>query len=324
MRVLSGIQPSGAIHLGNYLGALRKWSVEQHREAFYCVVDLHALTQPIEPAEVHRQTLETAAALLACGIDPLKSTLFIQSQVPYHTRLNWLLECVASYGELRRMTQFKDKSGDQGSHRVGLLTYPVLMASDILLYDTDLVPVGDDQRQHLELTRELAERFNSRYGETFKVPNSVVPTAGARVMDMQEPTKKMSKSESSPQGKILIFEDPAVIERKIKRAVTDTDTDVRYDVKNKPGIANLLQILAALTEETPQILAAKYSSYGELKKDVAAALVENLRPLSQRYHDFLGDLGELSRLLRLGSDYATAIAAPVYERAATAMGLVSL
>jgi tryptophanyl-tRNA synthetase len=322
MKVLSGIQPSGSIHLGNYVGALRNWVREQHRDAYYCVVDLHALTSSIDPAVLTRQTHECVAALLAVGIDPEQSTLFIQSHVEYHARLNWILECVASVGELQRMTQFKDKAGEQGAHRVGFFTYPVLMASDILLYNTDRVPVGDDQRQHLELTRELAERFNARYGDTFVVPAALIPTAGARVMDLQEPTRKMSKSESSPQGTLGILDSPDDIDRKIKRAVTDTDGEVRFDRHTKPGVSNLLEIFASLTNETPNDIAAKYTRYGDLKADLSSCLIETLSPIQARYREFLSDRAATLELVKVGADRARPVAAATYERAADAIGLL--
>src|ERR1700677_1540632 len=238
MRILSGMQPSGALHLGNYLGALQRWVVEQNNDAFYCVVDLHALTLHIEPEALRENTTDLLASYLAAGLDPEICTIFIQSQVPYHAQLNWLLECVATYGELSRMVAFKEKSERQEGYRVGLLTYPVLQTADILLYDTQEVPVGEDQRQHLELARDIAERFNNRFGDTFRVPIGVQPTVAARVMDLQEPTRKMSKSVSSPLGTILLFDQPSEIERKISKAVTDTDGDVRFDWDAKPGISN--------------------------------------------------------------------------------------
>ena len=250
MRILSGIQPTGTPHLGNYLGAIRNWVANQNEESLYCVVDLHSLTGEIDPAVLNANTRQLFAALLASGLDQNRCTLFIQSQVPWHSQLNWLLECVASYGELKRMTQFKEKAERQGAYRVGLLTYPVLMAADILLYQTTHVPVGDDQRQHLELARELAERFNHRYGDTFVVPEGMVPQFGARVMDLQEPTRKMSKSVSSPQGSIDLFDSESEITKKIKRAVTDTDNEVRYDWDHKPGLSNLLEIFGAVTYRT--------------------------------------------------------------------------
>lgn len=323
MRVLSGIKPTGVMHLGNYLGALQHWVRVQHQDTYYCVVDLHALTVPMEPADLRRLTAECAAGLLAVGLDPQRATIFVQSQVPYHPRLSWLLEGVASFGELKRMTQFKEKAGAQGGHRVGLLTYSVLMAADILLYDTDEVPVGDDQVQHLELARELAERFNARYGETFTVPNAHVGSAGARIMDLQSPTKKMSKSEESPQGTIDLWDTPDEIERKIKRAVTDAESDVRYDVAAKPGLANLLDIYAAATGESPTAIASRYQQYGPLKADLASVLIELLAPLQARYREYRTDPAETLRQLRSGTARAEVVAAATYQRAADAMGLVS-
>src|SRR5580698_9487529 len=239
MKILSGMQPSGPLHLGNYLGALRQWVEAQNADAFYCVVDLHALTLQISPEELRLNTTDLVATYLAVGLDPEVCTIFIQSQVPYHAQLNWLLECVATYGEVSRMVAFKEKSERQEGYRVGLLTYPVLQAADILLYDSEEVPVGDDQRQHLELARDIAERFNNRFGDTFRVPKGVQPGVAARVMDLQEPTRKMSKSVSSPLGTILLFDQPSEIERKIAKAVTDTDGEVHFDWETKPGISNL-------------------------------------------------------------------------------------
>src|SRR5580704_4385656 len=256
MKILSGMQPSGPLHLGNYLGALRQWVRTQNADAFYCVVDLHALTLHITPEELRTNTTDLLATYLAAGLDPEVCTIFVQSQVPYHAQLDWLLECVATYGELSRMVAFKEKAARQDGYRVGLLTYPVLMAADILLYDSEEVPVGDDQRQHLELTRDVAERFNNRYGETFRVPVGVQPKVAARVMDLQEPTRKMSKSISSPLGTILMFDSPAEIERKIAKAVTDTDGEVSFDWDKKPGISNLLEIYAAFTDDSPEEIAS--------------------------------------------------------------------
>ena len=246
-RVLSGIQPTGDIHLGNYLGAVRNWVDDQHtQDSYFCVVDLHAITVPRDPAELRAKTLELTLLLVAAGLDPDVCTLFVQSHVHEHAELSWILECVASMGELRRMTQFKEKAKDgEESARVGLFTYPVLQAADILLYDADRVPVGEDQRQHLELCRDIALRFNHRYGETFVVPEAVLPKVGARIMDLQKPTAKMSKSADSPQGTVLVLDEPDVIARKFKRAVTDTGTEVVFDPEKKPGVANLLAILAA-------------------------------------------------------------------------------
>jgi tryptophanyl-tRNA synthetase len=322
-RVFSGIQPTGEVHLGNLLGAIRNWVVDQHEaDSLYCVVDLHALTIPKEPGEVYDSTLRMAQMLMAIGLDPDVCTLFVQSHVPEHTSLTWLLECTVSFGELRRMTQFKDKSDKADFISAGLFTYPALMAADILLYDTNRVPVGDDQRQHLELTRDVAIRFNSRYGDTFVVPEAAIPRAGARVMDMQDPSNKMSKSSSSPQGIIGLLDDLKAIEKKIMRAVTDTETEVRYDVRAKPGVSNLLSILAAATGRTPEEAAVGYSQYGPLKKDTAAAVVEMVRPIQQRYAELSSDPAETARLLAKGAGKAQSIAADVYDRAHRNIGLL--
>jgi tryptophanyl-tRNA synthetase len=324
-RVLSGIQPTGTKHLGNYVGAIRQWAVDQHKhDAFFCVVDLHALTIEQEPAELRAKTAETAALLLASGLDPDVCTLFVQSHVPQHPRLSWLLECVASFGELRRMTQFKDKTlkGGEGTARVGLFTYPVLQAADIVMYDADEVPVGEDQRQHVELARVIAIRFNARYGETFTVPKATVPTVGARVMDLQEPAKKMSTSLSSPPGLIYLLEPPESIAKKIKRAVTDTETEVRYDRAAKPGVSNLLELLAVATGTSPQALAERYTQYGALKSDTADAVVEFLRPVQERFAELEADPGYVRAVLDKGAAKAEVIAAETYRRAADAMGLL--
>lgn len=303
---------------------------DQHRyDSFYCVVDLHALTVPIDPAELRRDTLHTATLLLAVGLDPEVCTLFVQSHVHEHAELAWLLACTASMGELRRMTQFKEKAAKSGeaSARVGLFTYPVLMAADILLYDAERVPVGDDQRQHLELARDLAIRFNGRYGSTFVVPEAAIPEPGrgARVMDLQRPTAKMSKSAESPQGTIQLLDEPSVIERKIKRAVTDTDTGpdaVRYDPESKPGVANLLEILGATTGRNPLELAGEYDRYGPLKADTAAAVIETLRPVRERYVALANDPAEVTKALGVGAERASSVAAPVLTRTQRAVGLL--
>lgn len=326
-RVLSGIQPTGEIHLGNYVGAVRHWTDDQHvHDSFFCVVDLHALTSEQDPALLRTKTLEMATFLLASGLDPDVCTLFVQSHVPQHTELSWLLECVASYGELRRMTQFKDKTaaGDEGAARVGLFTYPVLMAADILAYQADRVPVGDDQRQHLELCRDLAIRFNTRYGETFVVPEAVISGVGARIMDLQDPTQKMSKSRSSPQGKILALEAPELITKKIMRAVTDTDNEVRFDRETKPGVSNLLELLAVCTGSTPADLAANYSQYGTLKKDVAEAVVAYLAPVQHRYNELINTPDHVLSVLSAGAEKARSIAGPNLIKAQKAMGLLSI
>ena len=322
MRVLSGMQPSGTLHIGNYLGALKQWVEAQSPEAFYCVVDLHALTLEIEPELLRAQTTDLIATYLAAGLDPEVCTVFIQSLNPYHAQMNWLLECVATYGELSRMTQFKEKSSRKHGYRVGLLTYPVLMAGDILLYDTSEVPVGDDQRQHLELTRVIAERFNNRYGQTFTVPVAVQPKFAARVMDLQEPTRKMSKSISSSLGSLFMFDTPDDIERKIKKAVTDTDGEVRFDWEHKPGVSNLLEIFSSLSAESPEDVASRYTRYGDLKKDLTALLIETLAPLRTRYLELSTDPAALRQIAVFGSQKAAAEVEPVYRRAATAMGLV--
>lgn len=322
-RVLSGIQPSGDLHLGNYFGAVRNWVEGQDRsDAFYCIVDLHALTLAIDPQTMRRQTLDAACVLMAAGLDPERCTLFVQSHVTAHQKLSWILECIATMGELRRMTQFKDKGGGQESVCVGVFTYPVLMAADILLYDADEVPVGDDQRQHLELTREIANRFNHRYTETFTVPIATVPAVGARVMDLQHPERKMSKSTGSPLGTVGIMDSPEEITKKIKKAVTDTDGEVRYDPVMKPGLANLLNLLAAATGSKPEALASSYQRYGDLKVDVASALVEVLRPLQERYAEFRSDLGAVSSILAGGARAAGDVAEATYLRAADAVGLL--
>ena len=321
-RVFSGIQPSGELTLGTYLGALRRFVADQAATtSIFCIVDLHAITVPQEPEALRARTLDTAAAYLASGIDPDVSTLFVQSHVAEHTQLAWLMECTASFGELSRMTQFKEKSDQQRFVSAGLFTYPALMAADILLYDTDRVPVGDDQRQHLELTRDVAERFNGRYGDTFVVPEADIPKVGARVMDLQEPTRKMSKSIDSPQGTVLMLDDPPTIEKKFKRAVTDNDAEVRFDPAAKPGVSNLLSILAAATGGDPEQLADQYGQYGPLKADTAAAVVELLRPIQARHAELVADPTALNELLAKGADRARAIAEVTLARAQTAVGL---
>jgi tryptophanyl-tRNA synthetase len=322
-RVLSGIAPSGDFTLGNYLGALRHWvTFQDDHDAFYCVVDLHALTVQIDPAVLRRNTLDAALNLLSVGLDPQRCTIFVQSHVPEHTRLTWLLECTATVGELRRMTQFKEKGRGQETVRASLFTYPVLMAADILLYDAASVPVGDDQRQHLELARELAIRFNGRYGETFTVPEAAIPGAAARVMDLQHPERKMSKSVESPLGTIGLLDSTEQITRKVRKAVTDTDGEVRYDRAAKPGLANLLDLLAGATDRSPQEVAAGYTRYGDLKKDVAEALDELLRPVRQRRAALEADLAYVDAVLAEGAANAHGIAALTYARASDAVGLL--
>jgi tryptophanyl-tRNA synthetase len=322
-RVFSGMQPSGDAHLGNYLGALRSWVADQQvYDAFYCVVDLHALTLEHDAETLAEKTLDLATWLLAAGIDPSLCTLFVQSHVPEHPQLAWVLGATATFGELSRMTQFKDKSGRAEAVSSALFTYPVLMAADILLYGADRVPVGDDQRQHIELTRDVAIRFNSRYGNTFVVPEAAIPTVAARVMDLQNPTRKMSKSESSPQGTILLDDAPEVVEKKIRRAVTDAGSEVTYDRAEKPGVSNLLELLAAATGGNPADLAAGYANYGSLKKDTAAALVEMLEPIKKRRVELMGDPGHIRSVLRTGAAKASEVAGPTWDRAARAVGLL--
>lgn len=322
-RVFSGIQPSGDLHLGNYLGALRRFAREsQSPESLFCIVDLHAITVPQDPADLRARTIQMANLYLASGLDPDVVTLFVQSHVPAHTELAWLMECTASFGELSRMTQFKEKSDRRDFVSAGLFTYPALMAADILLYDTAQVPVGDDQRQHLELTRDVAMRFNSRYGDTFVVPEAVIPKAAARVMDLQTPTNKMSKSTESPQGTVGMLDDPKVIEKKFKRAVTDNDAEVRYDVEAKPGVSNLLSILAAATDRTIDEVAAGYTQYGPLKADAAAAVIEVLRPVQERYAELAADPAQTEKILAAGAEEARTAAAVVLDRARDAIGLL--
>ena len=326
-RVLSCIQPTGDVHLGNYLGALRNWVSGQHEcDAFHGIVDLHALTVTDRPGIVGPSTLELAAVLFAVGLDPNQATVFVQSHIPEHSQLGWVMECTVSFGELSRMTQFKDKAAKREADFVsaGLFTYPALQAADILLYDANEVPVGEDQRQHIEITRDIAERFNHRFGQTFVLPKAVTPKAGAKVTDLQEPTAKMSKSSSSDAGIVYLSDEPAAIMKKFKRAVTDSESEVRFDRATKPGVSNLLEILAACTGRTPQDLAGAYSQYGPLKNDAGEAVVELLRPIQQRRNELLGDRAELSRLLRVGADKARQVAARTLERAYNNVGLLPL
>jgi tryptophanyl-tRNA synthetase len=328
-RVFSGIQPTGEIHLGNYLGAVRHWVAAQTEsvapdQTLYCVVDLHGLTLPWDTITYADATRRTAMLLLASGLDPERCTLFVQSHVHEHTDLTWLLNCIATFGELQRMTQFKEKSEGRESVSVGLFDYPVLMAADVLAYDTERVPVGDDQRQHLELARDVAIRFNHRCGDTLVVPEASIPPVGARVMDLQQPTNKMSKSADSPQGTIKLLDGPAGITKRIKSAVTDSDGEIRFDPEAKPGVSNLLQILGAVTDRPAEAVADEYSGsgYGALKGAVADAVVEFIRPLQDRYAQLAGDPGEVARILEVGAERAEAIAAPVMERVRNAVGLL--
>ena len=323
-RVLSCIQPTGEVHLGNYLGALRNWVSGQHtNDVFHGIVDLHALTITDTPGVLGKQTLQLAAILFAVGLDPQIATVFVQSHIPEHSQLGWIMECTVSFGELSRMTQFKDKSAKREADFVsaGLFTYPALQAADILLYGAAEVPVGDDQRQHIEITRDIALRFNHRFGNTFVVPKAVTPPTGARVMDLQEPTNKMSKSGDGEAGIIYLLDDPASIVKKFKRAVTDSDNEVEFDRERKPGVSNLLEILAAATNESPASLATTYTQYGKLKQDTGEAVAEMLRPLQTRYHELMADPAELSNLLALGKERASKVAQATLARAHSAIGL---
>jgi tryptophanyl-tRNA synthetase len=321
-RALSGIQSTaGSFHLGNYLGALRQWvALQDDHDAFYFIADLHAITVETDPAELRSRTRLAAAQFLALGIDPERSVLFVQSHVPEHAQLSWVLECQTGYGEAGRMTQFKDKAARTGAERVsvGLYTYPVLMAADVLLYQADRVPVGEDQRQHLELTRNLAQRFNARFGETFTVPEPYIPAETARIFDLADPTAKMSKS--MPASVLDLLEDPKRLAKKVRSAVTDSERDIRYDPVGKPGISNLLGIYAALTGRSVAELESAYAGrgYGDLKKDLAEALVEFVTPIQAKVTDYTGDPAELDKVLARGAERAREVAAPtlasVYDR----------
>jgi tryptophanyl-tRNA synthetase len=324
-RVLSCIQPTGEVHLGNLLGALRGWAAGQHTcDAFHGIVDLHALTVTETPGVVGDETLKLAAMLFAVGLDPDTATVFVQSHVAEHSQLAWVMECTVSFGELSRMTQFKDKSSTREGSFVsaGLFTYPALQAADILLYDAEHVPVGDDQRQHIEITRDIAIRFNHRFGDTFVVPEAVTPAAGARVMDLQDPTSKMSKSSTSDAGCVYLTDDPKSVMKKFKRAVTDSETDVRYDPAVKPGVSNLLDILGAATGEPPAQVAERYEQYGALKVAAGEAVVELLEPIQQRYAELLDDRAELARLLRTGAEKARVVASATLGRAYHNIGML--
>ena len=312
-RVFSGIQPTGEKHIGNYLGAIRHWVAGQdEHECLYCIVDLHSITVPVDPDELRASTLSLATLLFAAGLDPERSILFVQSHVREHGELAWYLNCTATFGELRRMTQFKDKSGGQESVSVGLFDYPVLQAADVLLYNAGLVPVGEDQRQHLELMRDIAIRFNGRYGDTFVVPEAQIPPAGARIVDLQEPTRKMSTTGGTEQGTLTLLDDPARLRKKVMSAVTDSDGEIRHDVEAKPGVSGLLALLAAIEGVSIPDLEARYQGrgYGDFKRDVADQVVALLEPLQARYAELAGDPGEVERLLRRGADRAREVAEP--------------
>ncbi|MFF9106427.1 tryptophan--tRNA ligase [Streptomyces rubrogriseus] len=327
-RVFSGVKPTGHLTLGNYLGAMRRWAaVDQHRsDALFCVVDLHALTVDHDPARVRRLSRQAASLLLAAGLDPELCTVFVQSHVDEHARLSYVLECVATDGEMRRMIQYKEKAARErvrgGSVRLSLLTYPVLMAADILAYGTDEVPVGEDQTQHVELARDLAVRFNQRYGHTFVVPRATSPAVAARVMNLQEPASKMGKSDDTGPGIVYLLDEPDVVRKKVMRAVTDSGRDVVYDPEERAGLANLLEILAACTGGEPAELAGGYDSYGALKKDTAEAVVEMLRPVRERHLELSADPGYVDGVLREGAEKARAMARPTVDAAYRAIGLL--
>jgi tryptophanyl-tRNA synthetase len=320
MRIFSGIQPTGDKHLGNYIGAIRQWVASQEEvEPIICIVDLHAISVAYDPEELRESTLSVAALLLASGLDPDRCILFVQSHNPDHPDGTWLLSSATSFGELRRMTQFKEKADQQEFVSVALFTYPVLQAADILLYNTDVVPVGEDQRQHVELTRDIAQRFNSRFGETLVVPEAVTPKVGAKILDLQEPTKKMSTTGGTTQGTVQMLDPPETIRKKIRSAVTDSGREVRRG-EGKEGIENLVTIMSVATGEPLDAIESRYegAGYGDFKSDVAEAVVELLAPIQARYHELRSDPAELQRLLKVGAEKAHAVSAPtlalMYER----------
>jgi tryptophanyl-tRNA synthetase len=327
-RVLSGIQPtSDSFHLGNYLGAVKQWvELQDGHDAFYCIVDLHALTVETDPALMRKRTLVSAAQLLALGISPEKSTLFVQSQVPEHNQLAWIMECITGFGEASRMTQFKDRTAKGGSDstKVGVFTYPMLMAADILLYQADLVPVGEDQRQHIELTRDLAERFNSRYGATFNIPSGFILKQGAKIYDLQNPTAKMSKSADSASGLIEILDTPEVNAKKIKSAVTDAGREINFDEKEKPGVSNLLTIHSALSGQSITELENHFAGkgYGDLKSEVADVVVEYLKPIREKTLELLADESHLLAMLSKGAAKAQEVASTTLGKTYSNLGLV--
>ncbi|MFD4753069.1 tryptophan--tRNA ligase [Streptomyces sp. NPDC058426] len=327
-RVLSGIQPSaGSFHLGNYLGAVRQWvALQESHDAFYMVVDMHAITVPQDPDTLRANTRLSAAQLLAAGIDPERSALFVQSHVREHAELAWIMNCLTGFGEASRMTQFKDKAAKQGAEgtTVGLFTYPVLQVADILLYQAQQVPVGEDQRQHVELTRDLAERFNARYGETFVVPEAYILKETAKIYDLQEPSAKMSKSAASPKGLVNLMDEPKATAKKIKSAVTDTETEIRFDRENKPGVSNLLGIYSNLTGVTVQALEEKYAGkgYGALKTDLAEVVVDFVTPFRDRTLEYLDDPATLDKILASGAEKAREVAAPTLAAAYDKVGFL--
>jgi tryptophanyl-tRNA synthetase len=324
MRVFSGIQPTGDKHFGNYSGGFRQYvATQEEGDAFFCIVDLHSITVEYDPDDLRERTLDLAAMLYATGLDPDRSTVFVQSHVTAHAEAAWLLSAVTSFGELRRMTQFKEKGDQHEFVSAGLFTYPVLMAGDILLYQTDVVPIGDDQRQHVELARDVAERFNSRYGETFELPRGRYPQVGARIMDLQEPERKMSTTGGTPQGTLSLLDPPEVLAKKVKSAVTDSGKDVRRG-PGKEGIGNLIDIMSVATGEDPEAIESSYdgAGYGQFKADVAEAVVALVEPIQERYRSLRSDAPELQRLLGIGADKAREVSAPTLEGMYERMGFV--
>jgi tryptophanyl-tRNA synthetase len=325
MRVFSGIQPTGSKHFGNYSGGFRQYVATQEQgDAFFCIVDLHSITVEYDPADLRERTLDLAAMLFATGLDPERSTVFAQSHVGAHAEAAWLLSSVTSFGELRRMTQFKDKSERHEFVSAGLFTYPVLMAGDILLYQTEIVPVGDDQRQHVELARNVAERFNSRFGETFTIPKGVFPEEGARIKNLQEPERAMSTTIGAEQGVVRMVDESDVIRRKFKTAVTDSGRDVRHDPAEKAGISNLIEIMSVATGESFPEIESRYdgAGYGQFKEEVAEAVVQLLEPIQERYRGLRSDDTELQRMLRVGADKAREASAPTLAAMYDRMGFV--
>ncbi|MEP4299917.1 MAG: tryptophan--tRNA ligase [Paraglaciecola sp.] len=326
--VLSGCQPSGQLTIGNYIGALRQWvNMQDDHDCLYMLVDLHAITVRQDPKALHQACLDGLALYVACGISPQKSTIFMQSHVPEHTQLGWVMNCYAQMGELNRMTQFKDKSAKNVSNiNSGLYTYPALMAADILLYQANQVPVGDDQKQHLELTRDIATRFNNLYGDTFTVPEPFIPEFGARVMSLQDPTKKMSKSDDNVNNFVGLLEDPKKIAKKIKRAVTDSDEQARiyFDIKEKPGVSNLLTLLSCATNQSVDSLVPEYEGkmYGHLKTDVADAVVALLEPIQEKFHALREDQAELDKIMKSGAEKASECASKTLEKVYDAVGFI--
>ncbi len=326
MRIFSGIRASGAKTLGNYSGGFRQYAATQEQgEAFFCIVDLHSITTPFEPQELRDATLDLAAMLFATGLDPDRSTVFVQSHVTAHPEAAWLLSAVTSFGELRRMTQFKDRAAEQDFVSAGLFTYPVLMAGDILLYQTDLVPIGDDQRQHVELTRDVAERFNQRFGETFVVPEVAIPEEGARIKNLQEPERLMSTTRGAPQGVVRLIDPPDTMRKKFKTAVTDSGTDVRHDPEQKAGISNLIEIMSVATGDSIPEIESRYDGqgYGKFKQEVADAVVELFVPIQERYEALRADEPELRAMLARGAEKASAESAPTLGAHVRADGLRS-